>query len=148
MRAVVTRCWSARVTVDGSTVGELAEPGLLVLLGVHVDDTETQVVQLVDKLSTLRILDNEQSVIDIGAPVLLVSQFTLYGSVRKGRRPSWSLAAGRSVAEPLLIRVAERLLALGIPVETGVFGAQMQVESVNDGPFTVIIDTAELPQRR
>lgn len=144
MKAVVTRCLSAEVTVAGVTVGKLPSPGLLVLLGVTHTDTQETADKLLAKLINLRILDDEQSALDLGAPVLIVSQFTLYGSVRKGRRPSWSNASGRDHAEPLIEYVAEQVAANGLHVETGSFGEMMQITSVNDGPFTILIDTADL----
>lgn len=149
MKAVITRCTEARVTVthdDGTveTVGELPEPGLLMLVGVTHDDGERDAEKIVNKTLGLRILADETSVLDRKAPVLVVSQFTLYGNVRKGRRPSWSKAAGRAVAEPMVNRVVELLREAGVRVETGRFGAMMQVHSVNDGPFTVLLDSAEL----
>lgn len=144
MRAVVTRCLSAKVTINGVISGELPHAGLLILLGVTQSDTAETAQKLVRKIAHLRILDGEQSAAELQAPVLLVSQFTLYGTVRKGRRPSWSNAAGRAQAEPLVDLVAELFRKEGIHVETGEFGAMMQVESVNDGPFTIYVDTADL----
>lgn len=144
MRAVVTRCASARVEVDGETVGELPEPGLLALVGVTHDDNQSDVDKLVRKISQLRILEGERSAVDLAAPVLVVSQFTLYGDVRKGRRPSWSNAAGRDHSEPLIDQLVCGLRDAGLHVETGRFGAMMQVHSVNDGPFTVLIDSADI----
>ena len=140
MRAVVQRVSSASVTVDGSTVGELSSPGLLVYLGVtHGDDAGTS-DWMARKIWTLRILRDEQSAGDISAPVLVVSQFTLYGEARKGRRPTWEAAAPGPVSEPLYDAVCSRLAELGAHVERGVFGAEMQVHSVNDGPFTVLLE--------
>ena len=141
MKAVLTRCTEARVTVDGRTVGALPAPGLLVLLGVGTDDGDDQVATMVRKIAELRILPEERSVAEAGAPVLVVSQFTLLGSTAKGRRPSWSAAARGDVAEPMVEAVVDGLRARGITVATGRFGAMMQVHSVNDGPFTVLVET-------
>lgn len=144
MRAVVTRVASASVEVDGTIVGELSEPGLLALVGVTHDDGEAEAAKIAQKIWDLRILDDEKSASDVGAPILVVSQFTLYGDARRGRRPSWTAASGRPHAEPLVERVVERLRAAGAHVETGEFGAMMRVSSVNDGPFTMLLDTATL----
>ncbi len=141
MRAVVSRVTEASVTVDGEVVGALGGPGLLVLLGVSVDDDDEDVATMVRKISELRILREEQSASDVGAPVLVVSQFTLMGSTAKGRRPSWSRAARGEVAEPLVEAVVSGLRDRGLEVATGMFGAMMQVHSVNDGPFTVLVET-------
>ena len=141
MRAVVARVSRAAVRVDGAVVGEIAGPGLLVLLGVHRDDDAAAVEPMARKLHELRILDGERSCAEAGAPLLVVSQFTLYGDTRKGRRPSWSAAAQPEHAEPLIDGVVAALQARGAHVETGVFGAMMAVESVNDGPFTVLVET-------
>jgi D-tyrosyl-tRNA(Tyr) deacylase len=140
MRAVVQRVSRASVTVDGSVVGEIDGPGLLVLVGVTHDDTPALADKLADKLWTLRILDEEKSCSDLGAPLLVVSQFTLYGDARKGRRPTWIAAAPGAVAEPLVDAVVAGLRSRGATVATGVFGADMKVELVNDGPFTVLLD--------
>ena len=140
MRAVVQRVSSARVVVDGEDVGNVDRPGLLVLLGVHRSDGESQVATLARKIAGLRILRGEVSALDARAPVLLVSQFTLYADTRKGRRPSWSAAAPAEVAEPVVERFAEELRGLGLEVETGRFGADMAVESVNDGPVTLLLE--------
>lgn len=144
MRAVVTRCSAASVEVAGEIVGQLPQPGLLVLLGITHDDDEATAQKVVRKLAGLRILEGERSVLDESAPVLVVSQFTLYGDVRKGRRPSWSAAAGREQSEPLVEHFCKLLREAGLRVETGVFGAMMRVHSVNEGPFTVVIDSADL----
>lgn len=144
MRAVVTRVASASVEVDGTIVGELSEPGLLALVGVTHDDGEAEAAKIARKIWDLRILDDEKSASDVGAPILVVSQFTLYGDARRGRRPSWTAASGRLHAEPLVERVVELLRAAGAHVETGEFGAMMRVSSVNDGPFTMLLDTATL----
>lgn len=140
MKAVVQRVLNARVDVAGETVGRIDEPGLLVLLGVTHDDGPTQVETMARKLSGLRILDGETSALDTDAGVLVVSQFTLYGDTRKGRRPSWTAAAPGPVAEPLVDAVVTKLREAGLHVETGRFGADMKVHSVNDGPFTVIVE--------
>ncbi|MET8141598.1 D-aminoacyl-tRNA deacylase [Sphaerisporangium sp. NPDC005288] len=140
MRAVVQRVGSASVVVDGRTVGAIDEPGLLVLVGVTHDDGPAHAAKLAAKLWGLRILSGEKSCSDIGAPLLVVSQFTLYGDARKGRRPTWQAAAPGPVAEPLVEAVVAELRALGARVETGVFGADMKVALVNDGPITLVID--------
>lgn len=140
MRAVVSRVTAASVVVEGEVVGQITEPGLLVLLGVTHDDGPDQVAAMARKLTELRILRDERSVLEVGAPVLMVSQFTLYADLRKGRRPSWSAAAPGSVAEPVFDQVVDAVRATGVAVETGRFGAMMDVASVNDGPFTVIVD--------
>jgi D-aminoacyl-tRNA deacylase len=118
----------------------LLVPGLLVLLGVTHDDTEAEAARMAAKLWGLRILDEERSCSDIGAPLLVVSQFTLYGDARKGRRPTWQAAARSATAEPLVEATVKELRALGARVETGAFGAQMTVELSNEGPFTVIVE--------
>jgi D-tyrosyl-tRNA(Tyr) deacylase len=128
------------VTVAGEVVGAIDGPGLAVLVGVTHDDTPATAQKLADKLWGLRILAEEKSCSDLGAPLLVVSQFTLYGDARKGRRPSWIAAAPGSVAEPLVDAVVEALRAHGATVATGAFGADMEVELVNDGPFTVVLD--------
>jgi len=129
------------VTVDGSVVGALPSPGLLVLLGVGHDDGPEQVAWLARKIWGLRILEDEQSASDLGAPVLVVSQFTLYGDARKGRRPSWTSAAPAPVSEPLYDAVCAELESMGARVERGVFGAHMEIASVNDGPITLWLET-------
>ena len=139
MRAGGTRVSGARVRVDGETVGEIGR-GLLVLLGVTHDDTPEKAAKLASKIWTLRILDDERSASDTGAPVLVVSQFTLYADTRKGRRPSWSAAAPQPVSEPLVDAFCEALRDAGAHVETGVFGAMMQVSLLNDGPVTLVVD--------
>jgi D-tyrosyl-tRNA(Tyr) deacylase len=144
VRALVQRVTAARVTADdGSTGGFEAGPGrqgLLVLLGVTHDDTAEHVDRLARKVWELRILDGERSASEVGAPLLVVSQFTLYADTRKGRRPSWSAAAPRQVAEPLVDAFCVALRSLGAKVETGVFGAHMQVTSTNDGPVTLLLE--------
>jgi len=140
VRAVVQRVTSARVVVSGEDVGRLDVPGLLVLLGVHRTDGDPQITTLARKIAGLRILRGEVSALDVAAPVLLVSQFTLYADTGKGRRPSWSAAAPAEVAEPVVAKFADELRVLGLRVETGRFGADMAVESVNDGPVTLLLE--------
>lgn len=142
MRVLVQRVSSAAVSVDGQVVGSIRPDrhGLLALVGVtHSDDT-AKARRLAEKLWNLRILADERSAADVNAPILVVSQFTLYADTAKGRRPSWNAAAPGSVAEPLVVAFAEALRGLGAHVEAGVFGANMQVELVNDGPVTVILE--------
>ena len=134
------RVASASVTVGDEVVGEIKESGLLVLLGVTHSDGPEQAETLARKVHELRILQDEQSCASTGAPLLVVSQFTLYGDTRKGRRPSWTKAAPGPVAEPLVDAVVAALRARGATVATGRFGADMAVESVNDGPFTVLVE--------
>jgi D-tyrosyl-tRNA(Tyr) deacylase len=141
VRAVVTRVSSASVSVAGEVVGELPAPGLLVLLGVGHDDGPAKVAWMARKIWGLRILEGEQSASDVGAPLLVISQFTLYGDARKGRRPSWTAAAPASISEPLYDAFCAELVALGAHVERGVFGAHMEVASVNDGPITILVET-------
>ncbi len=140
MRAVVQRVDGASVVVDGETVGEISGEGLCVLVGVTHEDTGETAERLARKLWSLRVLQDERSCSDTGAPLLVISQFTLYGDARKGRRPTWNAAAPGVVAEPLVDEVVARLRALGATVETGRFGAQMRVSLTNDGPFTVLIE--------
>lgn len=143
MRAVLTRVSSASVTVDGEVVGAIECPetgGILALVGVGRDDAPDAWETMVRKIAELRILENEQSVSEAGAPVLLVSQFTLHGRTAKGRRPSWSDAAPGEVAAPIIEKIAEGLRDRGIDVQEGRFGAMMKVASVNEGPFTVIVE--------
>lgn len=142
MRALLQRVSSASVTVDGRVVGEIApqRQGLLAFIGVtHGDDAETA-RRLAEKVWQLRILDDEKSAADIAAPILVVSQFTLYANTAKGRRPSWNAAAPAASAEPLVTVFADTLRGLGAPVAAGVFGAHMQVALVNDGPVTVLLE--------
>ena len=148
LRAVLTRVKSASVTVEGKIIGKIG-PGFLILLGVTHEDTEAQAVKLADKLMGLRIFEDEnekmnRSLADVGGEVLVVSQFTLYGNCKKGRRPEFLAAARPEIAVPLY----EKFIALcrdkGFHVETGEFGASMEVESVNDGPVTLIVDTDQL----
>ena len=147
MRAVLTRVSEATVTVDGETVGAIDCPetgGLLALVGVSredMDDWQPRAEKMARKIAELRILDGEVSVIDAGAPVLVVSQFTLYGRTAKGRRPSWADAAPGPEAEPFIEEIIANLRERGVSVETGQFGAKMRVSSVNEGPFTVSVET-------
>lgn len=140
MRAVVQRVTRASVTVDGEVVGAIDEPGLLVLVGATHDDGPEQVALIARKVAELRVLRDEQAAVDVGAPVLVVSQFTLYADTRKGRRPTWNAAAPGPVAEPLVEAVVADLRGRGLRVETGRFGAMMQVELVNDGPVTILLE--------
>lgn len=149
MRAVVQRVSRASVRVDGEIVGEIDRPGLLALVGATHDDTPAQAVRLANKIAGLRILrhpdgpqagPDECSAVDVGAPVLVVSQFTLYGDTRKGRRPSWIAAAPGPVAEPLVDAFVTALRGCGLQVATGRFGADMSVELINDGPVTLILE--------
>ena len=140
MRAVVQTVSSASVVVDSKTVGSLGSPGLLVYLGLTHSDGPAEVDWMARKVWGLRILADEQSASDVGAPVLVVSQFTLYGDARKGRRPTWEAAAPGPVSEPLYDAFCAALTALGAHVERGVFGAHMSVESVNEGPCTVLLE--------
>lgn len=139
MRAVVQTVSRASVTVDGEVVGEIKD-GLLVLLGVTHGDTQATVETMARKVYELRLLDGERSASDVGAPLLVVSQFTLYGDARKGRRPTWQAAAPAEVAEPMVTAFVEALRARGATVETGRFRTHMLVESVNVGPNTLILD--------
>ncbi|WP_179517300.1 D-aminoacyl-tRNA deacylase [Nocardioides perillae] len=144
MRAVVQRVLAAEVRVDGKVVGAVAPgdgPGLLVYLGVTHDDGDAEVAWTARKVWETRLLRDERSASEVGAPVLVVSQFTLYGDARKGRRPTWAAAAPRPVSEPLVDAVVAELRRLGARVETGVFGADMQVSSTNDGPVTLLLET-------
>lgn len=140
MRAVLQRAARASVTVDGSVVASFDRQGLLVLVGVTHGDGPAQVETIARKIADLRLLDGELSVADVGAPVIVVSQFTLYGDARKGRRPTWIDAAPGPVAEPLVDAVVAALRERGLEVGTGVFGADMKVELVNDGPVTLIVE--------
>lgn len=140
MRAVVQRVSEGSVSVDGEVVGDLGGPGLVVLLGVTHDDTPERADTLAAKVWRLRILREEKSASDTGAPVLVISQFTLYAETRKGRRPSWSAAAPGPVAEPLYEHFCAQLEHLGARVERGRFGADMLVSLVNDGPVTLVVE--------
>ncbi|SDP54010.1 D-tyrosyl-tRNA(Tyr) deacylase [Actinopolyspora xinjiangensis] len=141
MRAVVTRVTRAAVRVDGEVVGSITEPGLLVLVAATHSDSPDQARTMARKLHELRALREERSCATADAPLLVISQFTLYGSTRKGRRPSWSEAAAPEHAEPLVETVVEHLRERGARVATGVFGAEMAVDSTNDGPFTLLVET-------
>jgi D-tyrosyl-tRNA(Tyr) deacylase len=140
MRAVLQRVTEAAVRVDGEVVGRLGRPGLVALVGVTHDDGPDQVATMARKISELRILRDERSVLDEGAPVLVVSQFTLYADTKKGRRPSWNAAAPAPVAEPLVEAVVAALRQRGVEVATGRFGAMMELSLVNDGPVTLVIE--------
>ncbi|HKA69460.1 MAG TPA: D-aminoacyl-tRNA deacylase [Actinomycetes bacterium] len=140
MRAVVQRVSSASVTVAGEVVGRIGALGLCVLVGVTHSDGPEHAHRLADKLWGLRILPDEKSCSDLGAPLLVISQFTLYGDARKGRRPTWAAAAPGPVAAPLVDEVVAALRRLGANVETGEFGAQMRLELTNEGPFTVLLE--------
>lgn len=140
MRVVLQRASSAEVSVDGEVVGRLGRPGLVVLVGVTHSDDEAAADRLAEKVWTLRILARERSCEQENAPLLVVSQFTLYADTRKGRRPSWSAAAPREVSEPLVESFAASLRARGAEVATGRFGAHMDLSLVNDGPVTLILD--------
>jgi D-tyrosyl-tRNA(Tyr) deacylase len=141
VRLVLQRVSAARVVVEGQVVGEITRPGLLVLVGVTHDDTAADADRLAEKTWTLRVLADEQSCAQLGAPLLVVSQFTLYADTRKGRRPSWNAAAPRPVSEPLVQAFVDALRARGAEVATGVFGADMAVTLTNDGPFTLVLDS-------
>jgi D-tyrosyl-tRNA(Tyr) deacylase len=137
---VVQRVSEASVLVDGAVVGRLDRPGLVVLVGVTHDDTEDVATRMAVKIHELRILRDERSAAEVGAPLLVVSQFTLYGDARKGRRPTWNAAAPGPVAEPLVGHVVEVLRSRGAHVETGRFGADMRLSLTNDGPVTVLLE--------
>jgi D-aminoacyl-tRNA deacylase len=141
MRAVLQRVSSASVSVGGEVVGAIDRAGLVALVGVTHDDGPEQVEWLARKIADLRLLRDEQSVLDAGAPVLVVSQFTLYGDARKGRRPTWNAAAPGPVAEPVVESVVAALRNKGVQVETGTFGADMAVSLVNDGPVTLVLES-------
>jgi len=144
VKAILQRVTAASVSVDGETVGALSlgegAQGLVALIGVTHDDTAAKAAALAEKIWRLRILDGERSAADVGAPILAISQFTLYANTAKGRRPSWNAAAPGPVAEPLVEQVISGLRALGAHVETGRFGAHMQVALVNDGPVTIALE--------
>jgi D-tyrosyl-tRNA(Tyr) deacylase len=140
MRAVLQRVTEASVTVDGEVVGRIDAPGLCVLVGVTHSDDAAVAERMAAKIHELRILQDERSAADVGAPLLVISQFTLYGDARKGRRPTWNAAAGGATAEPLVDHLVATLRERGAHVETGRFGADMRVAIVNDGPVTLIID--------
>jgi D-aminoacyl-tRNA deacylase len=140
VRAVVQRVSQASVAVGEQQVAAICEPGLLVLVGITHEDTPDKAAKLAAKLWGLRILEEEKSCSDVAAPLLVISQFTLYGDTRKGRRPTWQAAASGPVAQPLVEAVASSLRALGAHVETGIFGADMKVTLTNDGPVTIIVE--------
>lgn len=140
MRAVIQRVNHAAVSVDGQVVGAIDRPGLLVLVGATHDDGAAQVALIARKIADLRLLEGELSVTDAAAPVLVVSQFTLYADTRKGRRPSWNQAAGADVAEPLVQAVVEDLRSRGLEVATGQFGAHMAIDMQADGPVTIELE--------
>lgn len=141
MRVVLQRATEATVTVSGQVVGNLPRTGLVALVGFTHDDQTAVLTRMADKMLNLRIFDDEKSALELSAPVLAVSQFTLYANTRKGRRPSWSAAAPGPVSEPLMDEFVELLRRTGAPVETGIFGADMKVSLVNDGPVTIILDS-------
>jgi D-aminoacyl-tRNA deacylase len=141
MRLVLQRVTSAQVEVDGDIAGAIDRPGLVILVGVTNEDHPAIADRLAEKVWTLRILDGERSCQDERAPILVVSQFTLYADTRKGRRPSWSAAAPRSISEPLIEAFVSSLRQRGAEVETGIFGAHMRVTLTNDGPVTLILDS-------
>ncbi|KQB85427.1 D-aminoacyl-tRNA deacylase [Corynebacterium oculi] len=143
MKAVLSRVTRAQVTVEGTVVGAIDGPGVLALVGVHREDTPADAATMARKIAELRLLDGEISAADAGAPVLVVSQFTLQGRTSRGRCPSWAQAAPADLARPLIEAVVAALRERGLSVEQGQFGAMMQVESVNDGPFTLLVDTRE-----
>ena len=140
MRAVLQRAARALVRVDGVVTASFDRQGIVALVGVTHGDGADEVAALARKIADLRILDDELSAVDVGAPIIVVSQFTLYADVSKGRRPSWNGAAPGPVAEPLVGAVVEALRERGLEVGTGVFGAHMEVELVNDGPITIVLD--------
>jgi len=152
MRAVIQRCSRARVTVDGTVTGEIAV-GLLVLLGIHHDDTVELAERFAAKTAALRVFEDGEGKMNVdvrqaGGAVLAVSQFTLYGDVRRGNRPSFAEAARPEVAEPVYEAYCRAVEAAGVRCERGVFGAHMEVELVNDGPVTVVVDSVELERPR
>lgn len=141
MRVLLQRVKNAHVEVDGEVVGRIDRPGLVALVGITHDDTEADVRKLAEKTWRLRILTDEQSAAQLAAPILAVSQFTLYADARKGRRPSWNGAAPREVSEPLVDAYVQMLRELGAEVATGIFGADMDVHLVNDGPVTLMLES-------
>ena len=140
MRSVLQRVLTASVSVDGEVVGRIDRPGLCILVGVTHSDDEAVAERMAIKIHELRVLRDERSAADVGAPLLVISQFTLYGDTRKGRRPTWNAAAGGETAEPLVDHLVATLRGRGAHVETGRFGADMAVALVNDGPVTLILD--------
>ena len=143
MRVILQRVSRASVRVENKIVGAIEETGYLALVGLTHEDGEAHLAKMADKTANLRLFEGE-SALEINAPILAVSQFTLYGDAKKGRRPSWSKAAPGAVSEPLFEAFAQKLCDTGLRVETGVFGADMQVELVNDGPVTLILDSETL----
>ncbi|WP_316671114.1 D-aminoacyl-tRNA deacylase [uncultured Propionibacterium sp.] len=143
MRVVLQRALSASVSVDGEVVGSLPRPGLVALVGVAHDDTAADATAMAARTLRLRILDDERSASDVDAPILVISQFTLYANTRKGRRPSWNAAAPGPVGEPLVDAYVRALRDAGARVKTGRFGARMRVALVNDGPMTILLDSAD-----
>ncbi len=141
MRAVLQRVDGASVSVAGEQISGFTSKGIMVLLGITDNDTDVEVEFIARKIADLRIMDDEKSVLDLGLPVMVISQFTLYGDARKGRRPTWIKAAKGDIAEPLVAKVVLALQNMGIEVHEGRFGADMQVSIVNDGPFTILLDT-------
>ncbi|MGI5950639.1 MAG: D-aminoacyl-tRNA deacylase [Brooklawnia sp.] len=154
MRVVLQRASRARVSVDGRVTGEFTRPGLVALAGITHDDDLGVVQRMAERTWGLRIFEPaseggaELSASDLGAPILVVSQFTLYANTRKGRRPSWNAAAPGDVSEPLVAAYVAALAGLGAETSAGVFGAHMHVELVNDGPVTIILDSADWAQPR
>lgn len=149
MRVLLQRVTHASVTVEGRVVGEIGL-GFLIFLGIRQDDSEIQVKTLVDKLVHLRIFGDDEgkmnrSLLDVHGEALVVSQFTLYADIRKGRRPSFTNAAPPAIAEPLFEHFKDALTSYGVRIEAGIFGADMKVELLNDGPVTICIDSADLP---
>jgi D-aminoacyl-tRNA deacylase len=145
MRAVIQRVSSATVTVDGVILGQI-DQGLLVFLGIHPDDTTTEIGWMAEKIANLRIFEDDKgamnlSLFDIGKEMLIVSQFTLYGDCRKGRRPGFSGAAPPDIAEPLYLQFIGRVQQMGIRTAAGKFGAMMAVQLINDGPVTLLLDS-------
>ncbi|MCL2848787.1 MAG: D-aminoacyl-tRNA deacylase [Micrococcales bacterium] len=141
MRAVIQRVTRAAARVDGAIVGQITEPGLVVLVAVTHHDGIVQVEHTARKIADMRILHDERSPVEAGAPVLVISQFTLYADVSKGRRPTWNDAAPRMAAKPLLDALVDALIGHGLTVATGVFGAQMEIEMVADGPVTIVLES-------
>ena len=138
---MLQRALRASVTIDGEVVGGFDVPGLVVLLGVTHDDGPPEIEWMANKIRDVRLLRDEHSIGELGAPALVISQFTLYGDARKGRRPTWNAAAPGPVAEPIYEAVCDRMAELGTPVSRGRFGADMAVELVNDGPVTIVLDS-------
>lgn len=140
MRVLLQRVTTASVSVDGAVIGAIEGQGLLALVGVTHTDDQAIAGRMAEKVWQLRILDEERSASDVNAPILVVSQFTLYANTVKGRRPSWNAAAPAALAEPLVVAFTDALRALGADVSTGAFGADMQVHLVNDGPVTLLLE--------